>query len=358
MIFGNEEKFLTGNEAVLEGAFYAGAKLMCGYPITPATEILEGWAKKADQGNNDLCMIQAEDEISAGFNSIGALIAGKKSFTATAGVGHVLMQDPISMAEAMRLPFVGVIMQRGGPSTGTVIYSQQEVTLACFGGNGEGLRIVYSTSSPQELYDYTIKAFNSAWKYFFPTFVLGDGYQSKMKAKVKLNQPDIVKSKPIVTDDGKYINKRNCYNFENQLSEVLMKDIADYDTISPKLVEWEEYKCKDAEIIIFAHGIVSGSAKTAVDIMRTKMNIKVGLFRPITLRPFPKDVASKIASGVRKILIAESSNGHFARIVKDNLYGLTRIETLLKPVMGINPEEIVEKIVSISKKTDNFWTDH
>ena len=107
--------------------------------------------------------------MSAGFAMIGAILVGKKAFTATAGPGNILAQDAFAMAENMRLPTVAFIMQRGGPSTGTVIYSQQELNLTCFGGNGEGLRIVYSASGIQDLYDYTIKSFNAAWKYRFPT---------------------------------------------------------------------------------------------------------------------------------------------------------------------------------------------
>ena len=300
-------------------------------------------------------MIKSEDEISAGFNVIGAVLSGTKAFTASAGIGHVLMQDSISMAEAMRLPFVGIMMQRGGPSTGTVIYSQQEVTLACFGGNGEGLRVVYSTSNPQELYDYTIKAFNTAWKYRFPTFVLGDGYQSKMKIKVLLNKPKTITSSPILGQNDRAINLRNCFNFENQLAQVLNKNIDEYQKTRSKLVEWEEYKCNDCEIVIFAHGIVSQAAKEAVDILRTKMNKKIGLFRPITLRPFPDAPATRIASRTQKILIVESSFGHFSRIVKDNLYGLAKIDTLLKPVEAISSEEIIAKVNSM--KSD-FWTEY
>lgn len=114
--------------------------------------------------------LQTEDEISAGFTVCGAVQAGKKAFTATAGPGNVLMQEPFGMAEAMRLPLFAIIQQRGGPSSGTVIYSQQEVALTTYGGNGEGYRIVYSSASHQEIYDYTIKGFNMAWKYRWPTF--------------------------------------------------------------------------------------------------------------------------------------------------------------------------------------------
>ena len=357
MLFSKkEEKFITGNEAAFEGALAANAKIMCGYPITPATEILELWAKKCSEENNSfrnkIKMIQAEDETSAGFNVIGAILAGVKAFTATAGPGHILMQDPIAMAEAMRLPFVGIIMQRGGPSTGTVIYGQQEVSMASFGGNGEGMRIVYSTANPQEIY-YTIKAFNSAWKYLFPTFVLGDGYQSKMKMRVKLNVYDLSPTKEFYSKEIK--NLRNCFNFEDELAEILKKNINEFESIKKRICEHEEYKCQDAEIVIFAHGIVSQSAKEAVEILRQKRKKKVGLFRPITINPFPTDSASRIASNAKQIIIVESSNGHFARIVKDNLYGLSKIDYLFKPVLGINPEEIVNKI---DGKKDDFWIEH
>ena len=117
--------------------------------------------------------LQTEDELSAGFTTVGGVLAGLKAFTATAGPGNTLMQEPMSMAEMMRLPVVTIVQQRGGPSTATVIYSQQEVTMTTQGGNGEGIRIVYSPSNHQELFDYTLKAFNTAWKYRFPTFRAG-----------------------------------------------------------------------------------------------------------------------------------------------------------------------------------------
>jgi len=150
------------------------------------------WAGEhcSEQGKKDgLVFQQAEDEIAAGFMLIGGVLAGRRAFTATAGPGHVLMQDAFSMAEAMRIPTVTYITQRGGPSTATVIYSQQEVTLTCFGGNGNGFRIVYSPGSLQEMYDYGIKVFNTAWKWRFPTFLLGDGYSAKMMGEVELYDP-------------------------------------------------------------------------------------------------------------------------------------------------------------------------
>lgn len=334
-------KFITGNEAVILGAKAAGATFMSGYPITPATEILQLWAEQCEK-NKNLKMIQAEDETSAGFNMIGALIAGTKAFTASAGPGHILMQDPLVMAEAMRLPFVAVMMMRGGPSTGTVIYGQQEVTLACFGGNGEGHRIVYSTSGPQELYDFTIKSFYNAWKYRFPVIVLGDGYQSKMTTEVELNtNPKIYPSEPIL--DKKNLNLRNCFNFESDLAENLAKNNAEYEKNIPKIVESEQYQTRDAKKVIVAHGIVAAAGKEAVDMLREKGE-KVGLFRPITLRPFDFVSLSRIAANVDELLIVESSYGQFERLVKAGIYGLTKIRVIQKPAQLISPQEIIKSL--------------
>lgn len=336
----SQKMFITGNEAVVMACIDAGAVLMCGYPITPATEILQLWAEEAEK-NKNLNIIQAEDEISAGFNVIGSLLAGKIAFTATAGPGHILMQDPLAMAEAMRLPFVGIIMQRGGPSTGTVIYGQQEVTMACFGGNGEGHRIVYSTSSPQDLFDYTKKAFVSAWKYRFPTIILGDGYQSKMSQQVIIDSNKIdIKTEPIVGTD-KNMNIRNCFNFEGELAVRLHKDHEQYINNISKIVESEQIETKDAKKLIIAHGIIANAAKDAVKIARSQGK-KVGLFRPITLSPFDFVTLSHLASHVDEILIVESSYGHFERLVKAGLYGLAKIKTLQKPVQSIDPGEILK----------------
>jgi len=340
MSFFYKEQFISGNEAAVQGAIAGGASFFSGYPITPATEILEISAKINAEFPNDFLMIQAEDETTAGFNVIGAILAGVRAFTATAGPGNILMQDPIAMAEAMRLPFVGIIMQRGGPSTGTVIYGQQEITLTAFGGNGEGLRIVYSTNSPQELYDYTKKSFEMAWRYRFPTFVLGDGYQSKEKAKVKMKN----EKQKIKNENFKIGNIRNCYGFEDELNQVSTKNISDFKLVAPKIIEYEKYLCNDAESVIFCHGIISLAAKEAVDKLR-KRGKKVGLFRPITINPFPALAASSVVSKAKKIYVVESSGGAFLRLVKANINcDENKIVELLRPVLGITSEEIMEKV--------------
>jgi 2-oxoglutarate ferredoxin oxidoreductase subunit alpha len=143
VITENKKAFMTGNETAAWAALVSGADVMFGYPITPQNEIMHYWTRLAPQYGRGF--LQTEDEISAGFTVCGAVQSGKKAFTATAGPGNVLMQEPFGMAEGMRLPLLAIIQQRGGPSSGTVVYSQQEVALTTFGGNGEGWRIVYST---------------------------------------------------------------------------------------------------------------------------------------------------------------------------------------------------------------------
>ncbi|MEK7142633.1 MAG: ferredoxin oxidoreductase [Patescibacteria group bacterium] len=350
------KELIVGNQAIVQGALSAGAKMMTGYPITPSTEILKFWAEECLK-NPTLKLLQTEDEMSAGFAMIGACLAGIKAFTATAGPGNVLMQDAFSMAENMRLPTVAFIMQRGGPSTGTVIYSQQEVNLTCFGGNGEGLRIVYSTSSPQDLYDYSIKAINTAWKYRFPTFVLADGYQAKMLTAVDTYEPkekniEFIDSMPYLLNPNKkpgtYVNLRNTFNLEEELNSLISNHQKAFNDFSREIIEFEDLHTLDADLVIFAHGIVSQAAKEAIETLRGK-NLKVGLFRPITLSPFPKSSACQVVKNKKAILIAESSLGQFASIVKNNLFGTNslNIEYILKPASAISSEEIVQKVEQI-----------
>ncbi|MFA6603436.1 MAG: ferredoxin oxidoreductase [Patescibacteria group bacterium] len=365
-----EKKFIIGNEALGRAARAAGARAFYGYPITPTSEIAHFWAKEAcsEAGKKDnLVFLQAEDEIGAGFMLVGGVLAGTRSFTATAGPGHILMQDAFSMAEAMRFPVVAYIMQRGGPSTSTVIYSQQEVNLAVFGGNGNGYRIVYSPATLQELYDYGIKVFNIAWKYRFPTFLLGDGYLAKMMGEVEIYAPEErgIKMEPTeaylleknrtrplaevmpspeiaqrIAEDGvQYDCFRNCLNLEEETLAVNMEIKAAFDAAAKDIVEFQEYGAPEAATLIVAHGIVSEAAKAAIDALGGK---SARLFRPITLRPFPVEELRRAAKGAERIIVAESADNMLARFVKDALCGyISRpVEEYFRPSIGILPSEI------------------
>ncbi len=339
---------MTGNDVVVRAALTAGADMFSGYPITPTTEILTGWSNAA-KNDKSLVFLQTEDEPAAGFVMLGGISMGRKAWTATSGIGHVLMQDPLSMAEAMRMPTVAYIGQRGGPSTGTVIYSQQELNLARMGGNGEGLRIVYAPDNLQELYDLTIKAFNTAWKYRFPTFILSDGYIAKTFGEVNLWQPkksDLVSTESYFLNPDKQPNNiRNCFSQEKELNSVLVKDFKDFQEMAKDVAESEIVGDDKSSILVCAWGAVANSAKTALEELG-KEDIHVKLFRPITLRPFPDKELQEAAQGVDKILILESANGQFGRIVREILYGVSEAEIhrLYKPAMGIMPEEIEAKV--------------
>ncbi|MBT3539178.1 ferredoxin oxidoreductase [Candidatus Parcubacteria bacterium] len=336
----NNKQFLTGHEVVVQACIDADATHMFGYPITPGTEILSGWIKKC-QDNKDLHFLQTEDEIAAGFTVCGALMAGSKSFTATAGPGTVLMQDAMGMADGMRLPFVTIIAQRGGPSSGTVIYSQQEVNLAIHGGNGEGLRIVYSPSTVEELYVLTRKTFNVAWEYRFPSVLLTDGYLLKTKQDVVLNfVGENVEPKPLVSEHTQK-NIRNIYTFEQELMDELTNQKQDFDEMAKEVTEFESYKVESCDELIIAHGIVGAAARDAVDELK-KQGKNVGLFRPITLSPFPKDELNKLCKQVKKIMIVESSMGQLKDLVKQNLDTQVEIDGLYKPAVGIETEEIIK----------------
>ncbi len=354
-IEGKQKAFMTGNEVVAWSALVADADIMFGYPITPQNEIMHYWTRLAPQYDRNF--LQTEDEISAGFTTLGAALAGRKAFSATAGPGNTLFQEPMSMAEMMRIPTVMAITQRGGPSTATVIYSQQEATMTSYGGNGEGFRIVYSTSTHQELFDYTIKAFNSAWRHRFPAFVLGDGYQAKMREPLVMYDPkeqgiEILDTEARVGMDGTpgvdrdVAHLRNTYNTEDELYEVVMDLAKAYEDIAPHVVEHQTYKCDDAEIILTAHGVVYRACTAAADALR-EAGIKAGVFRPITLRPFPVEPMRETVNGLDKILVIESAYGQFKRQVTDALYGsTTEMDTIFKPGMGVTAEEIVERVKS------------
>jgi 2-oxoglutarate/2-oxoacid ferredoxin oxidoreductase subunit alpha len=358
-IIGEPKKaFVTGNETAAWACLAAGADMMFGYPITPQNEIMHYWTRLAPKYERGF--LQTEDELSAGFTVCGSVQAGKKAFTATAGPGNVLMQEPFGMAEAMRLPLLAIIQQRGGPSSGTVVYSQQEVTLTTFGGNGEGMRIVYSTATHQEIYDYIIKGFNTAWKYRFPVFILGDGYQAKMREPMEMYDPEdrgieMVKPYPLIGLEGKISEGRapqhlcNIYSLEEELYEVVIKMAAEYEALQDKIVEYDEKYCDDADIIVVSHGVVSRAADDAVKILRAQ-GIKAGYFRPITLRPFPaKQLRAAIAkNGAKKLLIAESAYGQLDRLTKQEIFGETvKIENLFMPGVGIIDYDIISKVKSV-----------
>lgn len=360
----SSQEFLTGNQTIVQAALAAKAKVMFGYPITPTTEIMTEWTKLAEKNQaDDLKFLQTEDEMAAGFALIGAVLGGEKAFTATSGPGNILMQDPMSMAEAMRLPTVTIIMARGGPSTGSVIYSQQELVLTTHGGNGEGMRIVYAPSTLQELYDLTIKAFDTAWRYRFPTFILGDGYLAKMQGVVEtwqIAEKNFSLSNPMpylgtrknlqkistflhplsYRAEDSILNLRNCYNLEEEIHNINLFIQESFRAIENKIIEYQTVNCQKTKKIVIAYGIVAAAIEQA---FREKKEKKWGLFKPLTLSPFPRQALLSFLKNKKKILILESSLGQFSDLIKNQIYGSKiKIQEVQKPALGFTPDEITK----------------
>lgn len=342
------KKILTGNQVVIEAALASGATGYAGYPITPTTEVMTEWEHQAAISNGKLLFIQSEDEMAAGFMACGMIMGGRKAFTATGGPGHILMQDPLAMAESLRLPLVVIVGQRGGPSTGSVIYSQQEVFLSAWGGNSEGYRIVYSPSSLVDLYECVMKAFNVAWTYRWPTIVLTDGYLLKTQNEVDIDKSiKVVDSYPFLVkknnrssqQDEDYINWCNTYSTEEDLYVFNKKLKEDYVAMTPKVIDYEIYPNPRKKMII-AHGLIAASVKEALSDIEDSF-----LFRPITLNPFPIDELNKYAQNVEQIIVIESAYNQLIRLVKENLHVKNiPIKHWGKPGLGISATEI-KKII-------------
>ncbi|MCX6799653.1 MAG: ferredoxin oxidoreductase, partial [Candidatus Falkowbacteria bacterium] len=205
--------------------------------------------------------------------------------------------------------------------------------------------IVYSPTGLQELYEYTKKAFHTAWKYRFPTFILTDGYTTKLRGEVEFNSnyTNKIKTTELFGAEDEYINYRNCFEYEEEIYELNKNLAKDFNKAWSSVEEHEVYPAKPKaklDCLIIAHGIVGLSAKAAIDQITDK---KVALFRPITLRPFPEKSLRELAKDAKKILIVESATNQLMRLVKESLYGLTTpIINISKPGLGIYPEEIIK----------------
>lgn len=370
---------MQGNEACVEGAIAAGMKFYGGYPITPSTEIAEFSAQKLPHVGGKF--IQMEDEIAGIAAAIGGSLAGLKSMTATSGPGFSLKQENIGYAAIAEIPLVIVNVQRGGPSTGLpTAPAQGDIMQAKWGTHGDHPTIALCPSSVKETFDLTVRAFNLAEKYRMPVMLLTDEVVGHMREKIEI--PDasdieiIDRIKPSA-DDESYIPYKvregeivppmaafgdghryhvtglmhdetgfpsNSTENAEKLLDRLMKKITDN---LDDLMEYEEYMLEDAEYVILSYGSTARSAKSAIKALREE-GIKAGLFRPITIWPFPEAQVLELSKKVKSILVAEMNLGQILleveRIVKDNctvdLIGKANGEV-------ITPEEIGNKLKEV-----------
>ena len=330
---------MQGNEACVEGAIAAGMRLFAGYPITPSTEIAELSSLRLPLVGGTF--IQMEDEISSMAVVIGASAAGVKSMTATSGPGFSLKQENLGYAALAEIPCVVVNVQRSGPSTGIpTAPAQGDVMQSRWGTHGDHPIIVLSPSSVRETYELIIRAFNLSEQYRSPVIFLMDEIIGHLREGVRLPDPEDV---PVVNryvntalpndqayfvPEGKLIPEMAPFgrgqrynitglfhddsgfptdkaNLSGKLVERLLKKIeANRDDIT----QWEETGLEDAEIAVVCYGGTAGVAASAVEDART-LGVKAGIFRPITIWPFPEKAFRALSRKLKRVIVAEHNAG-------------------------------------------------
>jgi 2-oxoglutarate ferredoxin oxidoreductase subunit alpha len=347
----SEKILMKGNEAMSEAAINAGCKFYAGYPITPQNEVTRHLSKRLPEVGS--VFVQAESELAAINMVFGAASAGARAMTSSSSPGISLKQEGISYIAAAELPCVIANVMRGGPGLGNIAGSQGDYFQATRGGgHGDYRLIVLAPNSVQEMYDLTLKAFDLADKHRNPVMILADGILGQMAEPIELKEyikPDLPKKDWILTGcKGREPNVVKTLHLRpaNSLELVNVKLDNKYKQLEEELHECEKINCDDAEIIIVAYGIPSRIAKDAVKQAR-KEGIKVGLFRPITLWPFPKKELQEISKKCKKFLVVEMSSGQLIEDVKLSLFNNCDLEISFLGRGGgwyPKPEDILNKI--------------
>ena len=314
-----EKVLMKGNEAIAEAAIMAGCRHYFGYPITPQTEIAAYMAKKMPKIGG--VFLQAESEIAAINMVYGVSSAGLRVMTSSSSPGISLKSEGISYLAGSDLPALIVNVQRGGPGLGGIQPSQSDyfqATKSC--GHGDFRMIVLAPASVQEMASLTVKGFDLADKYRMTSMILADGTMGQMMEPVCLDEFDVKKyEKPWATTGTKMERKHNIVNslslVPEELEDLNFARYERYKQVEENEVMYEEYMTEDADICVVAFGIASRVAKNAINAARAK-GIKVGMFRPITLWPFPKKELYELSKTVKKFLSVEMSMGQMIEDVE------------------------------------------
>ena len=367
---------MQGNEAAVEGAIAAGMRVFAGYPITPSTEIAEQSSLRLPQVGGHF--IQMEDEISSIAAVLGASAAGVKAMTATSGPGFSLMQENLGYGAMAEIPCVIVDVQRSGPSTGLPTSpAQGDYMQARWGTHGDHPVIALSPSSVKETYTLIIRAFNLAEKYRTPVIFLMDEIVGHMREGVELPNPNsllINQRKPSFHDgankqcyyvpEGQYVpamkpfGRGERYNItglahdesgfptnNTQVAgQLVSRLLAKVESNVDDIVRVEEYAMDDAETALVCFGGTARAAMEAVLQARAEGR-KVGLFRPITVWPFPEKQLKARLGQLKNILMVEHNHGQMLLEVQRVAGGGTPVSFLGK-VDGtvITPAEILAKL--------------
>jgi 2-oxoglutarate ferredoxin oxidoreductase subunit alpha len=365
-------RFLQGNEAVVEGALYAGLQFYAGYPITPSSEITEILSERLPQIGGKF--IQMEDEIASMCAIIGASLTGLKVMTATSGPGFSLMQEAVGYAVMAEIPSVVVNVQRGGPSTGLpTSVAQGDVLQARWGTHGDHSIITLTASNLQDVFLLTVEAFNLAETFRTPVILLLDEVVAHMREKLVIPQSGEVEvverlhtSVPEGTDYHPYLAREDGrlpmsdfggthrYNVTGLVHDMwgfpsndpkvaydLLHHLVDkLENRADSIARYKEYFTEDAEVLLISYGSSARSAFHMVE-ERRKRGAKLGLLELQSLWPFPKQTVREKCEGRNQVLVVEMNMGQICQEVRkavskpEKVFLANRFDGVL-----ISPEDI------------------
>ena len=316
-----------GNEAVAEAAIRAGCRYFFGYPITPQNEIPEYFARHMPEHGG--VFLQAESEVAAINMTYGAAGCGARVMTSSSSPGISLKQEGITYIAGAELPVVIVNMMRGGPGLGSIAPAQSDYFQATRGGgNGDYRTVVLAPATIQEMTDLTQEAFDIADLYRIPVLILADGMIGQMMEAVEWKKPKPRKlpKKDWATDGTKGKRAHNIINSlfidPKDCTEHNIKLQQKHDLITKNEIRFEEYMTSDAEVLFVSYGTTARICQSAALKLREE-GVKAGVFRPISLWPFPDDALYACANraGVKAVICAEMSMGQMIDDVKIALRG-------------------------------------
>jgi 2-oxoglutarate/2-oxoacid ferredoxin oxidoreductase subunit alpha len=332
-----ELRLMKGNEAIAEAAIRVGCDGYFGYPITPQSEVMETLMARKPWETTGMVVLQAESEIASIHMLYGAASCGKKVMTSSSSPGISLMMEGVSYLAGSELPCVIMNCSRGGPGLGTIQPGQADYFQSTKGGgHGDYNLLVLAPASVQEMFDFVGLGFDLAFKYRNPVLILTDGVIGQMMEKVELSEQqkrwtaEEIEEKwgTWATNGKKTYRERHIttsLEFDSAVMEARNHHLqAKYRQMEAEDTRWEEIQCEDAEYLFVAYGSSSRICQKAIQIARAN-GIKAGLFRPITLFPFPSQRIAEISKHIKGILSVEMSAGQMIQDIRLAVEGRAKV---------------------------------
>lgn len=319
---------MKGNEALAEAAVRAGCRYYFGYPITPQNEIPAYMSWRLPEVGG--VFVQAESETASINMLFGAGSTGARAMTSSSSPGVSLMQEGISFIAGAEVPCVLVNMMRGGPGLGNISPSQADYNQSVKrGGHGDYRVIVIAPHTVQEVADLTAEAFDISQKYCNPVMILGDGILGQISEPVEfpeLRTPADDVSWAVGSGSGKRNVLKSLYLVpDNSLELHNWHLIEKYERIEREFCRYEEYRTEDAEYICVGYGTTARILRAVVDALR-EQGVRIGLFRPITLWPFPRAALRSAAAGRKAVIVAEMAYAQLEEDVRMHLEGTAPVK--------------------------------